>query len=51
MVIRKGRLWRICKRCGRKYEPNGKFERFCDSCKPGGFSWINQLAKKKKNGI
>lgn len=48
MAIRKGNLWRICKKCGKSYEPNGKFERCCNNCKPHGFSWIHQLAKMRK---
>ena len=48
MTIRKGSLWKICKKCGKSFEPTGKFCRFCDKCKPQGFSWINQLAKQRK---
>ena len=48
MTIRKGNLWRICKKCGKSFEPNGKFERYCDNCNPKGFSWINLLAEKQR---
>ena len=48
MTIRKGSLWKICKKCGKYYEPTGKFCRFCDKCNPRYFSWLNQLAKQRK---
>ena len=32
MPIRKGRLHKICKRCGKSFEPEGKNPKLCDDC-------------------
>ena len=32
MVIRNGKLYRICVRCHRHFLPTGKHSKICDSC-------------------
>jgi hypothetical protein len=32
MTIRKGRLWKQCKRCGKIFEPTGFRNKICPDC-------------------
>ena len=44
MAIRKGRLNRICTKCGDNFEPNGKWSKLCNKCNPQkNKGWLNEL--------
>lgn len=47
-MIRKGRIYRYCKKCGALFEPKGKFNRVCKNCNPifKKGDWLRDLAKK-----
>jgi len=51
MTIRKGRLHKICIKCGGSYEPEGKFQRLCRKCKPktyiNGFLHLQKEVDRK----
>ena len=46
MPIRKGRLWRNCRKCNRSFEPTGKSSWICNKCKPT--SYLDMFLKLKK---
>lgn len=46
-MIRRGRLWRICKRCNRSFCPTGKRDFICPKCDRGERGdWLKELSKK-----
>jgi len=52
MPIRKGRLYRICKRCGETFKPTGRCSYICKKCNqntPGPGSWIDKIIMMQKN--
>lgn len=48
MAIRKGKLWKVCKRCGKSYEPSGRYSNFCPKCCGKKNIFLNYLLKKQK---
>ena len=53
MAIRKGKLYRICKKCKKEYEPNGKYNKLCPDCLPhqNNTFWnrMRRLSRRKKS--
>jgi len=49
MAIRRGntRLNRLCKKCGKLFEPSGRYTWICNDCKPQTI--INRLYKLSQN--
>lgn len=50
MVLRKGKLWRVCNKCGKSYCPSGISSKLCDKCNPSSQSktmkrWIKRQRK------
>ena len=51
-MLRKGRLWKPCKKCGEMYSAHTKAAGICDKCNPNAETFLNRLAReqrKKKN--
>ena len=46
MVLRKDRLWKQCKVCGKMYKPYTKKAGICSKCKPESF--LDKVLKKQK---
>lgn len=44
--MRKGKLWRPCEQCERKYEPSGSASRMCNKCQAKNYK--NRGNKKYK---
>ena len=49
MTLRKGKLWKPCKKCGEMYPATTKFKGLCDKCNPKSNSFLNLSIKKTKN--
>jgi len=46
-MIRKGKLWRICKRCGETFKPTGRCSFICKKCNKNNKDkgWLDEIIK------
>ena len=44
MPIRRGSLWRPCKKCGKSFRPTGRANRVCPKCSGLGL-WLKKYEK------
>ena len=51
MPIRKGRLWRICERCGESFEPIGRTNKYCNKCKRNNTCFLDSLIAIQNNHL
>ena len=48
LVLRKGKLWKMCKGCNEMYPAKTKRRGFCNKCFPTREGWLDELADKIK---
>ena len=48
MVIRKGKLYRPCRKCHKMFEPIGKAHYICDACNKNNTKFLHLLALKQQ---
>lgn len=53
MPIRKGKLWRVCLRCGESFPPSSKTNKVCNKCIPSTQmdKWLKRQTIPKLNKL
>jgi uncharacterized OB-fold protein len=47
MPIRRGMLWKVCRKCGKKFKPIGRKRTLCPKCNPEN-KWIVDIVKRER---